>query len=639
MLEPILEEFVEFVVYPDPEDVEKARRKYLDDDKGKERGYRDYILALRLAIISKSHGLVQKYLWFNQAFNLLPCPCPAETYLKGRLVFGDGIEDEWFVTFILLEVSKVLPGVIITVEDADGQFLLIEAAEYLPNWLEPDTSANRVFIHRGKVHIVSINDMQQASLEESLNFIRRNPTRTVANDQIQRCIQEKVERFKDGKQDLHHCRVVLPHRIASSLQKFPQIVSRWLIEYYMREPAKLQHACDLSRACIGGNLDMKSIRVAFTRTQFAQLLCQQIHPPKGYPMPAEDSLDYLAYSVGLKLTLGALMSISNGDSADKAIERSDISIKLLKDHFGVENEPIEVSIPSTRALFEDPLDVIEYSGPDDDLTWLNIEEGPLMNEINEQMRGLELSEMDKEDILQSMLDEEDEDVTLNPRLIEFLKQSSGFEGIYNDKVHDLDDESDESEYSSSEEDDELITREVLEAIMMDPDLLMRLLAQCGEGGDERANLLRMIAGMKKEDITKISSIPQKGIADINPEKLAEARRRSRPLPPEVLNDMEEDDDDCIDISEGQMSSSDDEDYYGSEEIPSPLTKEVHVNPSSDEERVTEGENLSMGEYMKVMDAELTGSALDRDLITKSMDNLSKSAQADNSPTHGIILSM
>lgn len=30
------------------------------------------------------------------------------------------------------------------VDDNDGDFILIEAADYLPKWLNPDTSENRV---------------------------------------------------------------------------------------------------------------------------------------------------------------------------------------------------------------------------------------------------------------------------------------------------------------------------------------------------------------------------------------------------------------------------------------------------------------------------------------------------------------
>ncbi len=37
-------------------------------------------------------------------------------------------------------------GVVFSVEDSDGQFLLIEAAHYIPKWLKPDTAINRVTI-------------------------------------------------------------------------------------------------------------------------------------------------------------------------------------------------------------------------------------------------------------------------------------------------------------------------------------------------------------------------------------------------------------------------------------------------------------------------------------------------------------
>jgi len=31
-----------------------------------------------------------------------------------------------------------------SIQDRDGEFLLIEAADYLPKWLNPDTAENRV---------------------------------------------------------------------------------------------------------------------------------------------------------------------------------------------------------------------------------------------------------------------------------------------------------------------------------------------------------------------------------------------------------------------------------------------------------------------------------------------------------------
>ena len=40
------------------------------------------------------------------------------------------------------------------VNDNDGKFLLIEAAESIPAWLNPDSAGYRIFIHQGSIHIV-----------------------------------------------------------------------------------------------------------------------------------------------------------------------------------------------------------------------------------------------------------------------------------------------------------------------------------------------------------------------------------------------------------------------------------------------------------------------------------------------------
>lgn len=48
------------------------------------------------------------------------------------------------IVFLLREISKRIPGSIIRVQDNDGEFLLIEAADYIPSWLDPDNSDNRV---------------------------------------------------------------------------------------------------------------------------------------------------------------------------------------------------------------------------------------------------------------------------------------------------------------------------------------------------------------------------------------------------------------------------------------------------------------------------------------------------------------
>ena len=114
-------------------------------------------------------------------------------HLWGSLSFGDNIEDEWFAVWLLLELTRAFPVTarcgggahagcaaavlrpclpalrcltcnrmlapgrpLCRVWDNDGEFLLIEAAYGLPRWLKPETAQNRVWLHRGAVHLVPL---------------------------------------------------------------------------------------------------------------------------------------------------------------------------------------------------------------------------------------------------------------------------------------------------------------------------------------------------------------------------------------------------------------------------------------------------------------------------------------------------
>ena len=67
-----------------------------------------------------------------------PLPC-----LWGVAQFGDNLEDEWLVTWLLCELTARVPGTAARAWDNDGEFLLIEAAYSLPRWLKPETATNR----------------------------------------------------------------------------------------------------------------------------------------------------------------------------------------------------------------------------------------------------------------------------------------------------------------------------------------------------------------------------------------------------------------------------------------------------------------------------------------------------------------
>jgi hypothetical protein len=96
-------------------------------------------------------SLSSSYIWHKQPFNLSLSPLsfsPTTTadtqYLEGKTDCTDCVDDEWFIVWILRELSKNYEGLVVGIKDEDGEFLLIEAAEVLPRWVTPNNATNRV---------------------------------------------------------------------------------------------------------------------------------------------------------------------------------------------------------------------------------------------------------------------------------------------------------------------------------------------------------------------------------------------------------------------------------------------------------------------------------------------------------------
>lgn len=104
---------------------------------------------------------LEGYIWQRDHFTIhssYNSPPPWNHYVPsnsfwGRLKWGDNIEDEWFATWLLLQLTKHFP-VTSKVWDNDGQFLLIEAAYSLPRWMKPETTENRLWLHQGVIHLI-----------------------------------------------------------------------------------------------------------------------------------------------------------------------------------------------------------------------------------------------------------------------------------------------------------------------------------------------------------------------------------------------------------------------------------------------------------------------------------------------------
>lgn len=641
---------------------------------------------------------LHQYIWHESgsgAFELsIMTTAGQPPHLHGEIATGDSIEDEWFLTHLLLRATQEIPGLAATVCDADGDFILIEAAEHLPAWLEPETSSDRVFLYRGVVHILDDDETDtikvgDLSLGERLEFLRRSPSRTEASPAIQNEIRQRVASYAREAgvaQHHHHARIVLPARVASLLRRLPQSITPIMAALGSCTASELLHASWL-RSCrdASGALNLVSSRVAFTRLHYAKLLCTRLHPPKGYVMPPEDSPDFTAHLLGARLALGLELAVLQ-----------DSQITRLSPGAGTDAElVVPESLPVSRLLEEASGEVEEYFGPDDDLAWMNVEEGPVLNGLAQKLDALKLSPEESQEIVNQMLEEE-ANPQLSDRLLSFMKATSGLDGIVYDGSGDDDAEGfssdgddDAEDFSSDGDDDDddsshpldectdedaLIEAEIIETIMHDPDLLMKIVERSDDLGLDLGRLLEQLKNYvpppkqqegddahqegddahQKGGDTHRGARKQKGLADIDPIKLAEARSRVPARDPSRLPSV-----DPADGSPEYVSQSSEEDeellYPNESEKPAPSSPVVNIDPPSspdddnydedDDEgkehchqEATMGERATISEFMLAMDEELRGKSVDRRQGGASV-NLTESLKADASPAHSLLITL
>lgn len=223
------------------------------------------------------------------------------------------------------------------VVDADGEFLLVEAANTLPRWLNPEIAEHRVWINSGKLFIIPLSQEQRSSkgkggisrsltLKEGLEFIKKpeDDRKLLHSDLIEAeafyrinkyvsfipsQLQSQTDSFRypEAAQDhMHNALVRIPLGVAKILHARPDLVSAAVESFYVRDPISLQ-------ACAGMPDFPPSTSVItsvkFSRVLYAQLRGQKFEPPAelGFIVPEESSPIYNQSDVGMKLAIGFQM--------------------------------------------------------------------------------------------------------------------------------------------------------------------------------------------------------------------------------------------------------------------------------------------------------------------------------------------
>jgi len=295
-----------------PEDVVEYSlyHKYVKDEAQSQYEMEKLMCSCLALVASETNG----YLWQNQPFNLHLKTEKNITSLYGSTNFADSVNDEWFVVYLLHKITSTHKDLIATVTDNDGQFLLIESADVLPKWLTPDSSANRVFISNGILHIImkpaSPADIARLpagspTLLQGIETVSQYPWLTQASYDIVACIQRKISGFPaKALESIHYANVFVNKKIVYLLDNYPHLISACVQAFYFRDPIDIK-ACQNFKHFLPA--DRVWSQIPMTRCHYAQLVQQHFTPHKNSGYVVSDQVPQhlkKGHVLGMKIAHG-----------------------------------------------------------------------------------------------------------------------------------------------------------------------------------------------------------------------------------------------------------------------------------------------------------------------------------------------
>ncbi|CAH0729768.1 unnamed protein product, partial [Brenthis ino] len=397
-------------------------------------------------------SLSQNYIWHRDEFKIvLPITISREEgdypdYLMSITCFGDNIEDEWFIVHLLLELTKRYTDLIVKIEDNDGDFLMIEAANYLPAWVNPDNTENRVFIYKGEIHLIPptiVSIPSTLKLNEAIEIIIQRSSETKASSDIQEVILKRVSFCSEISKHFHKAVLNLPVDIAAVLTLKPSLISALVTTYCNADALEVKHYKDIHYD------DCVRVEVLFSKYLYAMLMNAKFPNIRKLKQFELNKMNQL----GVKLTCGYktimnkaskdifatseyqkfLNSLTNNGYFKDNIEGSKDYNQLLdkaKDYFYTLECPINsyVSNQISDIILSPEFDKVKENikqkckmslFEEDSDDWLNIQPDELNEFLNTQYGNK----------VKIKKDEPITSVTITNKLSNFLKESSDFEGI------------------------------------------------------------------------------------------------------------------------------------------------------------------------------------------------------------------
>ncbi|KAJ6083420.1 hypothetical protein N7467_007555 [Penicillium canescens] len=499
--------------------------------------------------------LLKDYIWQREAFKLEIAKEDGISSLQGRTNYGDSIEDEWVIVYLLRELTKRHKDIWVKVADSDGEFLLIEAAGTLPAWIEPDVADNRVWINQGELRIIKPKQeakrqvTEKITLPEARKIIQNEPGRLLRSTIIQEEAFYRLRKYPQQiSENLHSAVITIPRKAAFLLHQKPAYISPAVEAFYIRDPIALRplRAKDTSGLVFKPD-DLVDVSVRFTRVGYAQLKSQEFPIPSTWAGKLPSTEDRKAYDraeAGMKLACGLEMLLNDPQNQDKAVVRE---MKLLLEDVETGDE----ELPTDKEIQE------KWDKREDDEKWLDINFEDLEAELKGRGQGKgedagNFGDTGAQENLQRIV----------ARFEEFLNDNSaGFDGadfiddfgsdsdIDEDEEEEVDSEGEDKDASFNEEEFAKMMKEMMGMPSSSDSIRKRVEELDSDGEDDTEQIKELSRRMEAE-------LQGTGILDLNrrPQNLSGEASGSGDKAAKSKDDNDEDDNVNINLAKNLLES-------------------------------------------------------------------------------------
>ncbi|KAF1920438.1 SGT1 protein-domain-containing protein [Ampelomyces quisqualis] len=341
---------------------------------------RERLQAFQRSVWQLEKKFLKEYIWQREHLTLDLVREEGRWMLKGRTNYGDSVADEWLIVWLLRELSKQFRDAWIRIYDTDGEFLLIEAANALPKWLNPEVAENRVWINSHRLLIVPLSkgetDPAPLNMKDALKILDDSPARPQQYLKVEKEAFHRLDKYPAAiAENQHHATLPLPRKVAHILHMNPSYIAPIVEAFYLRDPISIRllqpEKSELPLTFTPDDFIQVSVR--FTKVLYAQLLGQQWSPPLPWDS-AQERLVKNAHGtekaeMGVKVAAGLQILISHSLFASNKSVRE---IKLLLEDLDNGDDVL----PTDE-------EVASWPKREDDESWLNID----FSEFEKELAG------------------------------------------------------------------------------------------------------------------------------------------------------------------------------------------------------------------------------------------------------------